>query len=135
MRTVFVTGGSGFLGRAMIPALVAGGYQIRALCRTEVAAQTLTALGATPVIGDLSNVDALAGMMIGATHVVHAAARMEQGGPAADYYADNVFGTKNMLSASKRAGVQRFVSIGAAMCLVGGRPSIDADESWPLQQL
>src|SRR5256885_1826799 len=40
-----------------------------------------------------------------------------------------------MLTAAKAAGVRRFVYVGAAGCLVGGKPVNDADESWPLQEL
>jgi nucleoside-diphosphate-sugar epimerase len=133
--TVFVTGGSGFIGRTLIPALLADGFQVRALARSERAASILTELGAAAVPGDLCDEDALTNAMTGCDLAVHAAAaRMEQGGPAADYYPDNVTGTHTMLTASQNAGVHRFVSIGAAMCLLGGKPIVNADESWPLNQ-
>ena len=132
--TVFVTGGSGFIGRTLIPTLLADGYQVRALARSERAASIVTELGAEAVPGDLSDKDALTNAMTGCGLVLHAAARMEQGGPAADYYPENVTGTHTMLGASQNAGVHRFVSIGAAMCLLGGKPIVNADESWPLNQ-
>jgi nucleoside-diphosphate-sugar epimerase len=132
--TVFVTGGSGFIGRTLIPALLADGFQVRALARSERAASMVTELGAVAVPGDLSDEEALTTAMTGCDLVVHAAGRMEQGGPAADYYSDNVTGTDTMLASSQGAGVQRFVSIGAAMCLLGGKPIVNADESWPLNQ-
>lgn len=134
MNTIFLTGGSGYLGRSLIPALVADGHQVRALARSEASAEIVTGLGATAATGDLSSVELLIAAISGCERVVHAAARMEQGGPPADYYADNVAGTRNLLLASRNAGVHRFVSIGAAMCLVGGQPILAADESWPLQQ-
>lgn len=52
MRTVFVTGGSGFIGRAFVRAAVAGGYHVSALARSERSAAQLQTLGATGVIGD-----------------------------------------------------------------------------------
>jgi nucleoside-diphosphate-sugar epimerase len=133
-KTVFVTGGSGFLGQALIPALIADGYQVRALARAQPAASIVTRLGAVAVPGDLSNQGALITAMTGCPLVVHAAARMEQGGPAADYYADNVTGTQTILAAARAAGAHRVVAIGAAMCLLGGKPIVEADESWPLGQ-
>jgi nucleoside-diphosphate-sugar epimerase len=133
-ETVFVTGGSGFLGQTLIPALIADGHQVRALTRTQPAASIVTRLGAVAVPGDLSNQAALTTAMTGCPLVVHAAARTEQGGPAAGYYADNVTGTQTVLAAARAVGAHRVVAIGAAMCLLGGKPIVQADESWPLGQ-
>lgn len=52
-QRAFVTGGSGFLGRFVISVLVARGYEVNALARSDDAAAKVTALGATPVRGDL----------------------------------------------------------------------------------
>lgn len=50
---IFVTGGSGFLGRRVIPLLVAGGHEVWALARSREAARTVAAMGAIAVDGDL----------------------------------------------------------------------------------
>jgi uncharacterized protein YbjT (DUF2867 family) len=50
---VFITGGSGFVGGAVLRALVAEGRHVRALARSEAAAQAVAAIGAEPVRGDL----------------------------------------------------------------------------------
>lgn len=52
VRKVFVTGGSGFIGRSFVRAAVAGGYNVTALARSEDSAARLRALGATAAIGD-----------------------------------------------------------------------------------
>lgn len=52
---VHVTGGSGFLGGRVIPLLVARGHHVTALARTNVAADRVVALGATPLLGDLDD--------------------------------------------------------------------------------
>lgn len=56
---VFVTGGSGYLGRATIRALVAEGHDVMALARSESAAHTVAELGATVVEGELRHLDVL----------------------------------------------------------------------------
>lgn len=56
---VFVTGGSGYLGRATIRALVAEGHDVMALARSESAAHTVAELGATVVEGELRDLDVL----------------------------------------------------------------------------
>ncbi|TKK77311.1 NAD-dependent epimerase/dehydratase family protein [Herbidospora galbida] len=134
MSTVFVTGGSGFIGAALIPALHTAGHRTVALARSDQAADRVAALGARPVRADLSDQDALTRAMAGCDAVIHAAARMRGGRPAA-FHDDNVTGTRNLLAAARSAGTPRFVHVGAAGCLVGGRrPILGADESWTLHR-
>lgn len=134
MSTVFITGGSGFVGRGLVPALRAAGHRVIALARSQPAADQVVALGATAVRGDLTDQDALTAAMRGCDAVIHTAARMHHARPE-EYEAVNVAGTRTALRAARAAAVTRFVHLGAAGCLVDGRRAIvDADESWPLRQ-
>jgi nucleoside-diphosphate-sugar epimerase len=131
---VFVTGGSGFLGSALIPLLISRGHAVRALARSQRAQAIVAGLGAEPVAGALADVETVTAAMRGCGSVVHAAARSGQSGSVADFRRDNVAGTENVLSAARAAGASRFVLVGAAMCLLGSKPIQDADESWPLKE-
>jgi uncharacterized protein YbjT (DUF2867 family) len=55
MRRVHVTGASGFLGRRVVPRLVARGDTVTALARSRTAADTVVRLGAEPLAGDLDD--------------------------------------------------------------------------------
>jgi len=50
---VFVAGGTGTLGRPTVQLLVAAGHEVRGLARTPERGESLRALGAEPVVGDL----------------------------------------------------------------------------------
>jgi nucleoside-diphosphate-sugar epimerase len=66
MATIaFVTGGSGFVGRNLIAALRARGYSVRALARSDSAAEQVRRAGAEPVRGDLEDEAALRRGMAG----------------------------------------------------------------------
>ena len=97
MRTVFVTGGSGFVGGALLDALAERGETVRALARSPAAAAT---------------VEALTAGMRGAELVVHAAAVLRGGWPdLAAMQRSNVDGSRAVLQAARAAGVSRLVLV------------------------
>ena len=62
-RDVFVTGGTGYIGRRVIPALVARGHRVRALVRPT--SQLRLPLGCTPVIGDALDASTFSQQVVG----------------------------------------------------------------------
>jgi nucleoside-diphosphate-sugar epimerase len=70
---VFITGGSGYIGRPTIRELRRRGHEVTALVRSANAAQTVKSLGATPVLGELSDVDALREAARNADGAIHLA--------------------------------------------------------------
>jgi nucleoside-diphosphate-sugar epimerase len=83
---VFVTGGTGHSGSYIVPELVAAGHEVTGLARSDTAAATLSALGATVLRGDLEDLDGLkraAGEADGVIHVAHRQDLLPSGGMAA----------------------------------------------------
>lgn len=128
MKRAFVTGGSGFVGGRLIPALVARGVEVAALARSDGSARKVEALGATAVRGDLDDVAALAAGIRGCDVVFHCAAHTDQYDPVDVHMRVTVQGTKNVLAAAD--GV-RVVHVGTEAVLADGRPIIRADETRP----
>jgi nucleoside-diphosphate-sugar epimerase len=105
MAAAFVTGGSGFVGRNLIRHLVARGDRVRALARSDNAAQLVGALGAEPVRGDLDDVAVLTEGMRGCAALFHSAALVAEWGPKAEFERVNVDGTRHVIEAARAAGV------------------------------
>lgn len=132
MGTSFVTGGSGFVGRALVRALLARGEHVRALARSRGAADTLRALGPVEVVdGDLDDRAALTRGATGAEVVYHSAATVTDWGDPAEFHRINVVGTENMLGAAQAGGARRFVHVSTEAVLADGRPIVRADETRP----
>jgi nucleoside-diphosphate-sugar epimerase len=70
---VFVTGGSGYIGQAVVEALVAEGHGVEALVREEAGATILSEIGAEPRPGDLGDLDVLRAAADRADAVIHLA--------------------------------------------------------------
>jgi nucleoside-diphosphate-sugar epimerase len=132
-RNAFVTGGSGFIGGALIRRLAADGWRVRALARSDRAERAVGQAGAEPVRGDLSDVAAMRAGADGAEVTFHAAAKVDDWGDPADYERVTVQGTKDALSASREAGVRRFVHVGTEAALMAGQPLVNVDETAPLR--
>jgi nucleoside-diphosphate-sugar epimerase len=127
-KTAFVTGGSGFIGQALIRRLVERGDRVRALARSDDAAAKVTEAGAEPVRGDLEDVAAMSEGAAGCQLAFHAAARLGEWGPWEEFERINVQGTANVLEACRDAGVRRFVHVGTEAAVIAGEPLHDADE-------
>jgi nucleoside-diphosphate-sugar epimerase len=132
MQHAYVTGGSGFLGKRLIAALVSRSVRVTAMARSDAAAAAVTAAGATPSRSDLSDRAAMTAAMRACDTVFHAAAHVEQHGPLATFMAINVAGTEHALAAARAAGIKRFVHIGTEAVLADGKPIIRADEQRPI---
>lgn len=135
MKTAFVTGGSGFVGKLLIERLLTRGVRVVALARSETAAAAVRKLGAEACRGDLQDHQALAKGIRGCDTVFHIAGHLTEWDPYEVFYTANVAGTRTVLAAAKVAGVKTFVAAGAA-AVVMGRPrsmkNITEDE--PLQR-
>ncbi|HEX6585039.1 MAG TPA: NAD-dependent epimerase/dehydratase family protein, partial [Thermoleophilaceae bacterium] len=133
MPGAFVTGGSGFVGGALIERLRREGWEVRALARSERAAERVRSLGAGPVTGDLDDPASLRAGAEGCELTFHAAAKVEDWGDPADFERLNVRGTQNVIDACRDAGVRRLVHVGTEAALMAGQPLVNVDESAPLR--
>lgn len=133
MGQAFVTGGSGFIGGRLVERLVAEGWTVRALARSDASAAAVEALGAQAVRGDLGDRSSLAAAATGAEVAFHLAARLGEWGPWEEFQRDNVDGTNNALAGCAEARVGRFVHCGTEAALMGAGPLVGIDETAPLQ--
>ncbi len=129
---VFITGGSGFLGRQLIIDLVKKGFHVNALARSESAAATIRTLGADVVMGDLDDTSAMIEGMQNCAATIHSAAKVDLWGAWEDFQRFTINGTANVLAAAKAANVPRFIHISTEAVLAAGPPLIDIDERLPL---
>jgi nucleoside-diphosphate-sugar epimerase len=132
MGRAFVTGGSGFVGRALIPALRRRGHEVRALVRSDRSARIVEAAGATPVLGSLDDRSALRQGMSSCDVVYHLAAHLEEWGEPTLFRRVNVEGTANVVAAAVDASVPRLIHGSTEAVLLSGPPLIDASETTPI---
>lgn len=128
---VFVTGGTGFIGGAVVRRLLDRGDEVVALVRDPSKAGTLTAQGATLVQGDLADDYVMRTAMEDVDAVIHSAAVYEVGiaqksRPA--MYDANVRGTERVLRDALAVGVQRVVYV-STVAVLGNTQGVVADES------
>ncbi|MEP9402691.1 NAD-dependent epimerase/dehydratase family protein [Sphingomonas silueang] len=106
MKTIALTGGTGFVGRRVIALGASGGLHIRALTRRAQPAEP----NVSWVRGALDKPDSLAELVAGADAVLHVAG-VVNAADAAGFTAGNVTGTQAMVDAAREGGVRRFVHV------------------------
>ncbi len=124
-----MTGASGFLGWQVARKLLARGWKVRALVRPG---SRIRDLEVETVNGDLRDLDSLHRAVAGCAVVFHVAAdyRLWARNPD-EIYQSNVDGTRNLLNAARRAGIERFVYTSTVGCI--GIPAAGlGDENTPV---
>ncbi|MGH8924057.1 MAG: NAD-dependent epimerase/dehydratase family protein [Acidimicrobiia bacterium] len=125
----FITGGSGFIGGAIIEQLRSE-FRFRAMARSNEAAEIVAARGAEPVRCSLSNVTpAHIGEAIVA---IHCAALVAEWARPGAFFETNVIGTDRLLRTARAAGVRKLVHLSTDSVLFTGRPLRGVDESEPM---
>lgn len=113
-----VTGGTGFVGGALVRALVAGGAQIRVLTRPTSQTKALESLGVEIVRGDILVRASIEAALEGCDTLFHAAALYDLWGlDEAELLATETEGTRNAMAAALAAGVAKVVYTSTAVCI------------------
>src|SRR6266702_1239159 len=121
--TILVTGASGFLGSHVARQLVARREDVRVMLRPSSTNRAIADLSLEYVTGDLRDPAAVARATQGAKRVFHVAADYRLWAKRKqDIYDSNVGGTKNLLDAAIRAGVEQFIYTSTVATIAVDRP-------------
>ena len=111
---LFIAGGTGAIGRVIVPLLVGEGHKVVVLTRSSEGASQLEQMGAVPVVGDVYDDARLARLVAesGAEIVMHqlTAFGAKNGDPYAETIRVRTEGTRNLIAAARAAGVRRFIA-------------------------
>ncbi|MEP7112751.1 MAG: NAD(P)H-binding protein [Ilumatobacteraceae bacterium] len=129
-QKVFVTGGSGVLGRRLVPRLVEAGHQVTAVARSEEKARTLRVVGATPTEVDLFDRSALRVALAGHDCVVQMATNIPTGPAATDPSAWRVNDSLRRVAAPAIAGAATDVGVGRYIQESITFPYVDGSDKW-----
>ena len=127
---VLVTGGTGFLGKALVKRLLSQGRNVRVLARKSN--QELRNLGVHFFEGSLTDKIIVNEACKNCDTVFHVAAKVGVFGKYADFYETNVIGTQIIIEACKRAGVKKLIYTSTPSVVYNGENIANADESLPL---
>jgi dihydroflavonol-4-reductase len=116
VKPTLITGATGFVGWHVARKLLERGHRVRALARDPARLRELD--GVEPVRGDLRDMESLERAVEGCGVVFHVAAeyRLWTREPE-EMFRSNVDGTRNLLEAARRAGVERVVYTSTVGCI------------------
>jgi farnesol dehydrogenase len=114
---VFVTGGTGFLGQALIRSLRANGRRVRALVRPDSDTGPLDTESLEIVFGDIRDPVSIQAAMAGCQAVIHAAAHTHPFGRRQDFEQTNVDGFRNVMEAAYRHAIPCVVYVSSYQVL------------------
>ncbi len=128
--TTLVTGASGFLGSHVARQLVARREAVRVLLRPSSQTRAIDDLSVEKTRGDLRDPASLDRAMAGVCRVFHVAAdyRLWARNPR-EIYESNLTGTKNLLDAARRAGVEQFLYTSTVATVAVDRPNLPNEDT------
>ena len=128
---IFLTGGSGYIGRNLIRHFVATGVPVVALARSPKSESIVAELGATPFSGDMLGTGLTRGME-GCDILIHAAADTDHGPSTQSQQRVNEEGTRAVFEAAQAAGIRRAIYLSTESVMADGHPLVNVDETHPL---
>lgn len=127
-RCVFVTGATGYVGRALIPALLRRGHRVRALSRAASASRVPP--GAEVIVGDALAASSFAAAIAPADTLVHLVGTPHPSpAKAASFRAVDLVSAHAALEAALAAGVRHFVYVSVAQPAPVMRAYIEARQA------
>jgi len=128
-QNILVTGGGGFLGKAIVKKLVEAGENVQSFSRSFY--PELKSLGVDQLQGDISDNAAVEKACDGIQLVFHVAAKPGIWGNYKNYYKTNVTGTKNVIAACNRHNISKLVYTSSPSVVFDGMDMEGVDESVP----
>ncbi len=125
MKRALVTGGGGFLGRAVVQVLQQKGVDVRSFSRHP------HPTGVPHTCGDISNATAIADAASGCDTIFHVAAKAGIWGAWEAYQRINVQGTQNVIDACHAHGIKRLIYTSSPSVIFDGNDMEGVDESVP----
>ena len=129
MKKVLVTGGGGFVGLALVKALRARGIDCRVVGRGHY--PEVEKLGGTCIRGDIRDRGFLTDCSQGVDTLFHVASLTGIWGSWSDYYAVNVKGTENVLSACEKNSIPRLIYTSTPSVVFNRQDICSGDETLP----
>ena len=124
-----VTGGGGFLGKALLKRLLAQGHQVRSVSRSDY--PELRELGAETQQGDLADPGVAERAVEGCQAVFHVAAKAGVWGAESEFYRSNVTATEHIINACRAQGVPKLIYTSTPSVIHTGGDVEGIDESAP----
>jgi len=129
IKNILVTGGGGFLGKAIVKKLVAKNLAVTSFSRNFY--PELENMGVHQIQGDLADKNAVVKAFENMDEVFHVAAKPGMWGPFEDFFRTNVTGTKNVISASFKNKIQQLIYTSSPSVVFDDYDKENIDESAP----
>ncbi len=126
IKKALVTGGGGFVGKAIVKRLLDLGIDTQVVGRHRY--PEVEKAGAKCLLGDISDPLTMARATKGVDIVFHIAALAGIWGPWKDYYRTNVLGTENVIESCQTNGVTMLVYTSTPSVVFNGKDILGADE-------
>jgi len=126
-QNILVTGGGGFLGKAIVTRLVERGDRVSSFSRSRY--PELSEMGVDEIQGDLRDRQAVEEALRGRDLVFHTAAKPPPWGSYKDYFNTNVTGTENIIDGCIRHGVTRLIYTSTPSVVFDGTDMAGVDET------